>query len=369
MATIISIVSYPFLPAKSGGEKNVASFNKYFSKYHQLICITPKKSNPVADGGYEVQNLLSNSKLRYINFFYFFLIRKMIRQKKATHIILEHPYYGWLGVLLKRFCNVKLIVHSHNIEGLRWKTLGKWWWKILWNYEKSTHRNADYNFFIQDEDKKYAIDKFGLSPSKCLTVTYGIERNQIPSMKEIIQAKETIMIRHDIPSQNKILLFNGAFKYKPNTDALSNIIVAINPLLHQAANFPYSMIICGMDIPEEISSGKYPNIIVAGFVDDINIYFKGSDVFLNPVTEGGGIKTKLVEALAYNLNAVSTRHGAIGIDPEWCNTKLQVCDDNDWMTFAALVIKASFNTESISEIYFEHFYLQNIIRKAAAFIE
>jgi polysaccharide biosynthesis protein PslH len=369
MATVISIVSYPFLPARSGGEKHVFLFNKYFSGYHKLICITTKKNDPKEAKEYEVLNILSNSRLRYINIFYFFLVRKLIRQKKATHIILEHPYYGWLGVLLKQFCNVKLIVHSHNIEGLRWKTLGKWWWSILWSYEKFTHRKADCNFFIQDDDKNYALEKFGLSAAKCMTVTYGIEWNKIPSPQEISRSGQQVRTSHNISAEKKILLFNGAFKYKPNLDALKKIIDVINPVLQQQINFQYTIIICGMNIPEKIIAEKYPNIIIAGFVDDISVYFKGADVFLNPIIEGGGIKTKLVEALAYNINAVSTRHGAIGIDPGWCADKLQVCDDNDWNSFCELIIRSSAYNGDIPEIYFQHFYLGYIIKKAAEFIK
>ena len=119
MARVISLVSYPFLPAKVGGQKGVALFNKYFSRYHELICVTTEKNDPSAAEGYQVMNILSNSPLRYINFFYFFTLRRIIRDKQATHLILEHPYYGWLGILLKWFGGVKLIVHSHNIEGLR----------------------------------------------------------------------------------------------------------------------------------------------------------------------------------------------------------------------------------------------------------
>ena len=65
---------------------------------------------------YEVLNVLSNSKLRYINLFYFFTLRNIIRKKKITHFIIEHPYYGWLGFCSKWFCKIKLVVHSHNIE-------------------------------------------------------------------------------------------------------------------------------------------------------------------------------------------------------------------------------------------------------------
>ncbi len=368
MATIISIVSYPFLPAKVGGQKGVALFNKYFSKYHNLICITTKKNDPSAAEGYQVMNILSNSKFRYINIFYFFLIRKIIKQQHATHLLIEHPYYGWLGALIKWFCGVKLIVHSHNIESIRWKTLGKWWWKILWQYEKFTHRCADYNFFIHDDDKKFAIEKFALQPSKCITMTYGIEWQSIPAKDETETCKKLIRQQYDIREDQKILFFNGAFNYIPNIEALKRIIDSINPLLLKK-DFQYKIIICGRDIPNDITSKQYQNIVFAGFVDDVSIYFKAADIFLNPISEGGGIKTKLVEALGYNLNAVSTQKGAIGINVNWCNGKLFICNDNDWSSFSELIIRAAKYFADMPKEYFQNFYWGFTTEKAAKFIE
>jgi hypothetical protein len=369
MAKIISLVSYPFLPAKVGGQKGVALFNKYFSQYHELICVTTKKNDPAAAEGYKVLNILSNAPYRYINVFYFFTLRKIIRENHATHLILEHPYYGWLGILLKWFCGVKLILHSHNIEGLRWKTLHKWWWRILWIYEKYTHRAADFNFFIHDDDREYGIKNFGLKTAKCITMTYGIEWKSIPAREEIQNAKQQLRNKFTIGREKNILLFNGAFNYSPNLDALKNITDFINPILQQKKDFQYTIIICGRDIPENISTASFPNIIIVGFVDDIGLYFKGADIFLNPITEGGGIKTKLVEALGYNMNAVSTANGAIGINESYCNGKLLVCRDNNWQSFAELIKEASRIHEDTPAIYFEHFYWGYTTAKAAAFVD
>jgi len=369
MAIVISVVSYPFLPAKTGGAKFIAAFNNQLSRYHQLICITTKANDRAFASGYELLNLLSNSKIRYLNVLYFFMMRKIIRQKKASHLIIEHPYYGWLGVLLKIFSGVKLIVHSHNIEGLRWKTMGKWWWRVLWSYEKFTHKRADINFFIQDEDKNYAIEKFGLNPAKCFTITYGIERNAIPTRNERLEAKENIMRIHNISREKKILLFNGAFNYKPNIEALKKIIFDINPRLIAAKEFSYLIIICGMYVPDEFLISEYPNLIFTGYVENIETYFEGADVFLNPVTEGGGIKTKLVEALGTNLNAVSTSHGAIGIDPDWCNNKLLVSSNYDFQSFSELIIEASKYDADINGMFFQHFYWGNIIKIASEVID
>jgi polysaccharide biosynthesis protein PslH len=366
---VVSLVSYKFLPAIVGGQKGVALFYKFFSKHVSLVCVTTAANDPGAAKNYEVLPILSTSAIRYINIFYFFTIRRILRKHEASHFLLEHPYYGWLGFLVKRFCKTKLVVHSHNIEGLRWKSLGKWWWKILWRYEKFTHRQADYNFFIHQQDLEYATREFALNPSKCMVVTYGIERDRSPSAKEREDARKMVATLHHIPADHSIFLFNGAFDYRPNAEALSTLLEVINPLLNENKNFMYRLVICGRSIPQDILNGHYPNVVIAGFVEDVDMYFKSADVFLNPLTEGGGIKTKLVEALGLNCNAVSTLNGAIGVDPSLCNGKLFVVADGDWGAFAKKVINASTVTNEIGSDYFLHFYWGYSCERAARFIE
>jgi glycosyltransferase involved in cell wall biosynthesis len=163
-------------------------------------------------------------------------------------------------------------------------------------------------------------------------------------------------------------LFNGAFQYEPNLNGLQRILRDVNPGLQKNPDFNYTILICGAAIPAAISAQSYPNVIIAGFVDDITTYFKGADIFLNPVTEGGGIKTKLVEALGYNMHAVSTTHGAIGIDPSICNNKLQITDDT-LNGFTEKIIQLATYKENISPAFYEHFYWGNIAQKAVRFIK
>ena len=366
MAVVVSIVSYKFLPPKIGGQKGIAFFNQYFSQYVKLICVTIKSNENEFAKGYETVPVFSTSQLRYVNLFAVFVLRKLIKEKKATHILLEHPYMGWMALLLKNLTSTKLIVHSHNIEGLRFKTLGKWWWKLLWRYERFTHRHADYNFFIQEDDRQYAIKNFGLNADKCIVVTYGIENNSIPSGADIQQAKNYVREKHSISPTEKILVFAGSFNYKPNCDALEYIDKIIAPLLQQK-KFKCKILICGPWL--ENDSSNYSNVILTGFVDDISLYFKAADVFLNPIVEGGGIKTKLVEALGYNTNSVSSTNGAIGVDPSLCNGKLIVTEDNDWESFANAIINVSKIKTDISPEYYQHFYWGYSTKKAAEFIQ
>ena len=346
MANVLSIVSYKIFPSKFGGQKGIANFNEYFSRYHTLYCLTVK-GNSTTNAPYTIINKLSNSRFRYVNIFYFGLIKRIIKEQKISHVIIEHPYYGWLGVLIKRFCKVKLIIHSHNIEAERFKTTGRWWWKILWHYEKNVHKNADFTFCITGNDRQYFTDVYKINPDKTAVITFGISWNSTPSSQERLHAKEVLVNKYGLKEDTVLYMFNGVLDYHPNFEAVKNIIYKINPIFSKINN-NYKIIICGKNLPAEMDELKAyadNNIIYAGFVDDIAVYFRGVDVFINPVTDGGGIKTKLVEGLGYNLNAVSTENGAIGVDPNICNGKLLITENNDWEGFSSKMLQAILSTD------------------------
>lgn len=369
MAGIAAIVPYKIYPYNSGGQKSIALFYYFFSEKSEVSMICTSNNSKPADAKYILIPLLSTSVLRYINPFIYFKVKSFINKNKINVIIFEQPYLGWLACLLKKSLKVKIFVRSHNIEGLRFRSLHKWWWKLLWHYEKWVHQMADFTFFIQRNDKEYALKNFHLVPDKTTVITSGITWNKPPHLKEKEEAKRSLIELHNLSGDEIIILFNGAYDYKPNRDALETIIYTINPDLLTKTDFSYKIIICGRHIPTEILNQNFQNVILAGFVTDIDLYYKASDIFMNPVNDGGGIKTKLVEALGYNITSVSTISGAIGVDSEICNGKLLLANEDNYGDFAAKIIEATKVRSAIGEEFYNHFYWGNIIDKAIRIIE
>jgi len=363
---IAALVSYPVYPAKMGGQKGIAFFYRYLSKLVPVTVISTRNNIKEDVDGVSLLPVISNSASRYYNPFLFFTLKRIMKERSISHLILEHPYYGWLGMMLRLFTRTTLIVHSHNIESLRFKSMGKWWWGILWNYEKLTHRIAHFSFFIQDDDREYAIKNFKLDPKKTATITYGFELNGTPAAADKDIARQAILNQYSINADSLILLFNGTLDYQPNTDALDILLEQINPAWMAIPGFKYTLIICGNKLPERyagLAAYRDKNIIYAGFVDDITAYFKGADIFINPVMDGGGIKTKVVEALGYNLSVLSTRNGAIGIPQEITGDKMKIHDSENWENFAKQVLTMK-NGSTVPPAFFDHFYWGHIAEKA-----
>jgi len=365
---ILSIIPYKIVPAKLGGEKGIAVFNEYLAKKTVLVGVTTKNNDPALAKGYRLMNILSDNRSRYGNIFLIGKIKKIITKEKITHLITEHPYYGWLSWMLGKATDVKWVVHSHNIEYMRSMSIGRWWWKALKRYEGWTYRKADKVFFISDDDRKHAIKFLGVDPAKSLTVTYGIEQHSIPADKQ--ECRRMISEKYSIDRTNKILLFNGALYHSTNYDALKIILDEINPFLIEN-KFSYKIIVCGKGLPEffnELRNYADKNVIYAGFVNDISLYFKAADIFLNPILSGGGVKTKAIEAIAMDCTVVSTELGAMGIKRDVCGNKLQVVGEGEWNKFGNLIISASSENYHTPFKFYEYYYWENIIKKVLDFI-
>ena len=237
-------------------------------------------------------------------------------------------------------------------------------------YEKFAHQTADFNFFITEEDREYAIEKYKLNADKCAVITYGIEATKAPAITDKEQSRQSVCKELGLPTDTKLILFNGTLDYAPNRDGLDRILNEINPELLKASPSPYRIVICGLRLPkhyDELKAYKDQNIIYKGFVDDINLYFKAVDLFINPITDGGGIKTKLVEALAANTSAVSFKAGAYGIPEAVTGNCLTVIPDGDCSSFAnAIVQQFLLPKEEIPQAFFEHFSWDGIAIKAVS---
>ena len=60
-------------------------------------------------------------------------------------------------------------------------------------------------------------------------------------------------------------------------------------------------------------SQRDQRVHVPGFVDDVRPYFQNATVFVCPITDGGGTRLKILDALAMGMPIVSTTFAASGL--------------------------------------------------------
>ena len=365
---VVSVAPYPFLPAKFGGHKAIAFFYRFFSRKVGFSCVSVHGNENDVFADYQQYKILGRSFFRYVNVWNVFRIGKIVKRNGATHIMTDQPYMGWLVLLVRLFHGTKVVIRSHNIEARRFRTIGKWWWWILYGYEGFVYRKADAVFFITEEDRRFAIEKYRVKEVKSTVVTYGFQPPHFFSPEWKKKVASLIRKENGLPEDKTVLLFNGDFGYRPNAQALKILVEEIVPQLEKRMA-DFVVVVCGKAIPQALLSRENPHIVARGFVEDIGAYFAGSSIFLNPITEGGGIKTKLVEALSYRTLAVSFASGAIGIPTSVVEDRIKVVPDGDNTAFADAIVQQLHNrSEWHCEKFQEYFNWDNIAQHAADFL-
>jgi polysaccharide biosynthesis protein PslH len=366
MPKLLSIVWYKILPAMFGGQKGIAEFNSAISKHVELICLCSKDNEHDIKLPYRVRAELPLSKKQFADPKCHNQILKVAREEAPAAIIIEHPYHGLAAIRASEKLKTKIIVHSHNIESQRFRMLNKWWWRVLFRYERWVHQKADLSLFKTEDDMRFAMKRYQISPEKCLIVPYGITRKNINS-----DAAQLIRKRHQISDQEKILLFAGTLDYKPNASAVENIFSHIAPGL-DATGMKYRILVCGRNKRNNFSYLKklnHPSIMNLGEVDDIDEYLAAADLFINPVQESAGIQTKNIDAVAQNCTVVCFPQSTTGIPIDPWSQKILVAQRGNWDNFVQMIQLGLQSRTSTPEIFYQFFDWQEVIKPFIAHLQ
>jgi glycosyltransferase involved in cell wall biosynthesis len=166
--------------------------------------------------------------------------------------------------------------------------------------EKNWYRKFRKIIVFSEEDREaiyklYRIDKEGIE-----VIPLGI------NLREYTHTKTT--------EKHYDLIFVGNFSHFPNTDAVLYFYREILPLIKKS--LPHiSLAIVGSSPPESIRrlTESDRSISVTGYVENIAEIYLKSKIFISPIHCGGGMRYKILEAMALGIPVVSTSVGARGI--------------------------------------------------------
>ena len=364
---LLTLISYKFLPAKLGGHLSHVYFHNAVSAYMESI-VAGRIENDLAgekDIKFELIPVFKSQLDTYFPFSHCFDLASIIRKKNIRALMCSHPYLGPTGWMASKMTGIPLVSYSHNIESERFRSMGKKWWPLMHYFEKWVMRRSAINFFVTKEDMIWAIDHSGLDTKTCHVSPFGINLDKIPEKNP--EAKHHWIKKGVIQPQDRLLYFVGSYDYQPNEQAVKDILYEVLPRLKDT-NMSYKIFIVGKGLSDflrkeiEETNGK---VVYIGFVDDIKDVLDAADVMLNPMSLGGGIKTKAVEALGNNIRVVSTEDGAKGLLREVCGKMLLVSEDGDWNTFTQNIVLAALEGENIPDSFYAQYSWNGVTEKAS----
>jgi polysaccharide biosynthesis protein PslH len=132
---------------------------------------------------------------------------------------------------------------------------------------------------------------------------------------------ELIPLRTDVPrtplsatgSPPLSIVFVGNFMHPPNVDAALRLITKIFPVV--ARRHPGLLLyVVGDGPPAEVRRARSDNVIVTGRVSDVTPYLDRAAVVAVPIRFGGGMRMKVLEALAAGKAVIASRRALEGLD-------------------------------------------------------
>jgi glycosyltransferase involved in cell wall biosynthesis len=175
--------------------------------------------------------------------------------------------------------------------------------------ELAISRLSDITFVVSSFEKELLLNE---DPNLSLEV--------ISNIHEVKGCRVPFNVRKDI-------LFLGGFSHPPNVDAVLWFVRDIFPLIKKM-NKNIQFYIVGSNPPKEVLTLASDDVIVTGYVEDIEPYLDNCRVFVAPLRYGAGVKGKINMSMSYGLPVVTTTIGAEGMDLE-DGVNTLIADDPD----------------------------------------
>lgn len=238
-------------------------------------------------------------------------LTQLLRKEKFDIIHLESLFMTPYIATIRRNSKGKIVLRSHNLEYMIWERMAetsknfakKRYLKILAKqlkkYEFGVLDAVDGIAAISGEDgKKYLHSEYD---KPLVTIPFGINLDLYNSDNN----------KEEFPS----LFHIGAMDWLPNIEGIEWFLKEIWPSVNE--KFPdLKFYLAGRKMPESMLQTKHKNVIVVGEIQDANEFMSSKSIMIVPLLTAGGIRVKIIEAMALKKSVISTTIGAHGIEGE-----------------------------------------------------
>lgn len=243
-------------------------------------------------------------------------ILEIATEGKFDLVHADHLHMARYGQLVSDELGIPLAIREHNFESTiverfyqnqrnpLLRAYGYLEYKKLARYEKNMCGKADLNVMITEEDQ-----------SRLRSMDSAVKTVVVPAGVDIDFFRPARSIPGDGPVPELSILSVASMDWFPNVDAVLWFCDEVLPKIletHPSAVFQ----IVGRGVPDAVRAKASDNVKIIGFVDDVRDYMERALVMVVPLRIGGGMRLKILNALAMAKAVVSTPIGCEGIAVE-----------------------------------------------------
>jgi len=238
---------------------------------------------------------------------------QVMREQKITHVHAEYSSMGqYLLKIKKKFpkINTTLVLHdvtkqsynrkTDNSKGIK-RIYYKFQKKLITKYEGEYIKTADNVIVFSDKDKALVSDYYGYSSSIVVNSFFNIDGNA--KLGELL-IQDEVLPKH--------IGFLGQMSRKENEDAALKLIKIFNSI-YDTLNGS-KLYIIGNNPSSKLQKHASDRVVITGYVENINEYLQECKVMVFPLTEGAGIKIKVLYSMSLAIPVITSKVGSEGID-------------------------------------------------------
>ena len=339
---ILFITSRPIYPIVGGDQIRTAQclqyLRSYFDVHEVVIGTTDDLPQPEKYDSYkyfkvawpthywQAIHFLFNSDPIQVNYYYSLKVQRYIDRIINDFEIVFCNNIRTAKYVLKHSSKVRIIDFvdsiSMNYEKARYHA--KFPMNLI--YTIDYHRCKQYELHLLKEFDRASV----ISDKDRNYILHNSEINRdLKVIGNMAKVSDAIL-----PERANSIVFIGKMNYAPNVIAVRNFLKNTFPLILKSNPLAVFYVV-GTQPTQEIrdyNNGK--NIIVTGFVEDMNAYLDKAEVVDAPMISGAGIQNKIIQAMGRGKCVVATPIGAEGLDIR--NDEIGIADNDSDM--AAMIV-------------------------------
>jgi glycosyltransferase involved in cell wall biosynthesis len=202
-------------------------------------------------------------------------------------------------------------------------------WLKLARYERAVMNSADGIAAVSEEDRRMLLR---LQPTARIgVVPNGVDTRHFSRAALIAERGGPLSLAEGT------IVFSGTLDFRPNIDAVLWFADEVLPRIRARRPDTRLLVVGKRPAPALQALAEQGALTLTGEVPDARPYIAGAAVYVVPMRIGGGVRLKLLEAMALEAPVVSTTMGAEGVAGLRADEHCLVADDP--AGFAAAVLR------------------------------
>ena len=365
-------ITHHYLTGNGGGVfASRAYINAFCELSESVTLLYPIKNDEAAEGlNPKVKCIpVSYDKPKAIKFLdllfgrlhrYFGCIEKYLASGEYDTVVFDTSLVTWKSIDIAKQYGIKVITihHNYQYEYCRDNTTGVvklltlFWIK---RYERNAVRKSDLNLTLTNDDRnllKRHYDPTGASLIEVLGV-FEPERRVLPNIKTKTRGGNYII--------------TGSLSAMQTYESLKEWIKGYFPIL-KSQNCFKSLTIAGKDPSEKlVDLCRRNGITVVANPVSMDEVLENADVYICPVSLGGGLKLRIMDGLRFGLPVICHKVSTRGYEP-FIDKCMFTYDDEKSFSLFIESYKIEITAYDIQNMYFKFFSFQSGLERLKQYL-